>query len=82
MDARNHQTFGELILENYVILLKNFPACFISVLLQAESELTFYPSSGELRPLESGSVDVQFQPTSCRSVSTFIELLVEDGNER
>ena len=47
-----------------------------------ESEFQFYPSEGELRPLETKEIRVRFCPQQCRSLRTLFDVNVIDGNER
>lgn len=46
-----------------------------------ESEFVFTPQKGEMKPLETKQITIQFYPQGCREVRTYFELLVGDGGE-
>lgn len=45
------------------------------------SEFVFTPSVGEIEPLASKKIKIQFTPTAIKSVKRVFEVTVEDGNE-
>lgn len=49
--------------------------------MQDSSEFIFTEEKGELRPLETRKVNVDFFPQECKSVRTFFELTVSDGGQ-
>ncbi|KAK2147788.1 hypothetical protein LSH36_535g01010 [Paralvinella palmiformis] len=46
-----------------------------------ESEFSFSPECGELRPLETMAVTVTYKPKTCKTVRTVFEVQVEDTSE-
>lgn len=51
-------------------------------MFQPQSEFTFLPNEGEIKPLEEVTLFARFTPLQCRSVRTLFELRVADGTER
>ncbi|XP_056008414.1 deleted in lung and esophageal cancer protein 1-like isoform X2 [Ostrea edulis] len=47
----------------------------------AESEFTFTPSGGELKPLEQQKITIQFKPSNVHTLQAIFEVQVEDGNK-